>query len=128
MQCLYLLWYKGVKERGLQEPELIDMDGAFRVNLYRGLDKSTQSTQSHLIPPNSTQSDQHELDHLDYSILDVLRENPSITQKALSMTLNENVNLVKYRMTRMKSCNLTKRVGNHKRGKWLIVRKYKNNN
>lgn len=40
--------YKDVKERGLREPELIDMDGDFRVNLYRRLDID-KSTQSHPI-------------------------------------------------------------------------------
>lgn len=67
------------KEYGLKKPELIDFDGDFRVNMYRREEKSktTQTTTQTTI----------KLTKNDHEILQVIQNNPALSQKEIAMEL-----------------------------------------
>ena len=107
--------YKEFKDSGLEEPELIDMDGDFRVNLNRRRQIETiESLQK-------TYSNKSRLDDLDLGILDVLRKGSTLSQKNVAELLNEDVNLIKYRINRMKGMGFIHRKGTSRKGSWIIA-------
>ena len=79
------------KGYGLKEPELIDLDGDFRVNFYRVVSDTTQTTQN---PTQTIQSIQ--LTDLDKSVIEIITKNPAITQSGIALELGWAVNRVKY--------------------------------
>lgn len=95
--------YKECQDRGLQEPKLIDMDGDFRVNLYR----KKQST---------INNQDAQLDPLDKAILNVFKDSPTMTQKKVAEILKEDIHLIEYRVDRMKSLGSIER-----KGIWMIA-------
>lgn len=103
------------KEYGLREPELIDLDGDFRVNFYRNvesnaLDKTTQST---------TQTTQ--LTVRDKQVLHIIAAQPSITQPKLAKELGWPVDRVKYYTKKLREKGVLRRNGTVRNGTWEII-------
>ena len=112
--------FRECKEYGLQEPELIDFDGDFRVNMYRKAkgefgvnDKTTQTTQTH-------QSDTLKLSEEDKTILAVIHDKPTMTQKEYALELGWTVDRVKYYLRKMKIQQIINRVGSIHNGHWEV--------
>ena len=116
--------FRECKEYGLQEPELIDFDGDFRVNMYRKAkgefgvnDKTTQTTQTH----QTTQSDTLKLSEEDKTILAVIHDKPTMTQKEYALELGWTVDRVKYYLRKMKIQQIINRVGSIHNGHWEVL-------
>ena len=116
--------FKECKEYGLQEPELIDFDGDFRVNMYRKAkggfgvnDETTQTTQTH----QTTQSDTLKLSEEDKTILAVIHDKPTMTQKEYALELGWTVDRVKYYLRKMKIQQIINRVGSIHNGHWEVL-------
>lgn len=116
--------FRECKEYGLQEPELIDFDGDFRVNMYRKAkgefgvnDKTTQTTQTH----QTTQSNTLKLSEDDKTILAVIHDKPTMTQKEYALELGWTVDRVKYYLRKMKIQQIIKRVGSIHNGHWEVL-------
>lgn len=100
------------KDYGLKEPELIDLDGDFRINLYRvGLD-TTQSNQ------NTTQSNR--LTNLDIAIINIIQNKPTATQSEIALELNWPLNRVKYYTKKLRGKGIIEHKGSNRSGVWEV--------
>lgn len=114
-------------EYGLPEPEFIDFDGDFRVNMYRqnpsefgGNGITTQTTQT-------TQTGNFSFTDEDKTILALVYRQPEMTQKELAMELGWTVDRVKYYLNKMKKQQIIKRVGSSHHGHWeFMVKELRN--
>ena len=116
---------------GLPEPQLIDFDGDFRVNMYRKQKKestleTTQTienpTQSLRSPTQSPiQSADFQFTEKDKEILKVIQQNPELTQREIALELGWTVDRVKYYLNKMKKMQVIKRVGSRHKGHWEIL-------
>ena len=116
---------------GLPEPQLIDFDGDFRVNMYRKQKKestleTTQTienpTQSLRSPTQSPiQSADFQFIEKDKEILKVIQQNPELTQREIALELGWTVDRVKYYLNKMKKMQVIKRVGSRHKGHWEIL-------
>ena len=117
------------KEYGLKKPELIDFDGDFRVNMYRREEKSktTQTT-----PQTTTQTTTQittqittqttiKLTKNDHEILQVIQNNPALSQKEIAMELGWTVDRVKYYLNKMKKQEAIRRIGSSHKGYWELL-------
>lgn len=103
-------------EYGLPEPEFIDFDGDFRVNMYRQLpEKDWSHTDDTKHDTNDTISEN------DTKILNLIRENPSITQAELKEKLQVSIVTVKRLMADLQKRGLIERQGSSRKGKWIII-------
>ena len=99
-------------EYGLPEPKFIDFDGDFRVNMYRQLPEKAWSHTNDINDTNDTN---------DTKILNLIRENPSITQTELKEKLQVSIVTVKRLMADLQKRGLIERQGSSRKGKWIII-------
>lgn len=116
--------FRECKEYGLPEPELIDFDGDFKVNMYRkargefGVNGgTTQTTQTH----QTTQSGTWKLSEDDRAILAIIYDKPTMTQKEYALELGWTVDRVKYYLRKMKTQQMIRRVGSSHNGHWEVL-------
>lgn len=130
--------FQECKEYGLPEPELIDFEGDFRVNMYRnnpllmGREQYIDPTQVNGNPTqasgNSTQASgnptqangKRQLSAGETTVLNILRDNPSLSQKRIAERLNWKVDRVKYYLNTLKRKKAVERVGSSQKGFWKI--------
>ena len=117
------------KEYGLKKPELIDFDGDFRVNMYRREEKSkTTQTTTQTTPQTTTQTTTQittqttiKLTKNDHEILQVIQNNPALSQKEIAMELGWTVDRVKYYLNKMKKQEAIRRIGSSHNGYWELL-------
>lgn len=114
------------REYGLPEPELIDFDGDFRVNMFRktavlDVRDTTQTTQTTTQTIHNGKEFVLEFTESDKVILEVIQKNPKLTQKEIAMELDWTVDRVKYYLNKMKKQEVIKRVGSSHNGHWEIL-------
>ena len=117
------------KEYGLKKPELIDFDGDFRVNMYRREEKSkpTQTTTLTTTQPTTHTTTQIttqttiKLTKNDHEILQVIQNNPALSQKEIAMELGWTVDRVKYYLNKMKKQEAIRRIGSSHKGYWELL-------
>ena len=103
-------------EYGLPEPEFIDFDGDFRVNMYRQLPEKDWSH------TDDTKRDTNDsISENDTKVLNLIRENPSITQAELKEKLQVSIVTVKRLMADLQKRGLIERQGSSRKGKWIII-------
>ncbi len=126
---------KECQEYGLQDPELIDFDGDFRINLYRNTNSNiitTQATQATQATTQATQATTQatqattqasttNLSSDDIAVLRLIYDNSSITQKEMAASLGWEVNRVKYYINKLKKKNIIKRVGSSQKDHWNLL-------
>ncbi len=99
--------FRECREYGLPEPQLVDFDGDFRMNMFRTIQAPIQAMG--LI-----------LSDKDRSFLDEIRHNPKVTHNELAKNLGLPLGQVKYYMDKLKKWNASKRGGNPQIGHWEI--------
>ena len=113
------------KEYGLKKPELIDFDGDFRVNMYRREEKSkTTQTTIQTTTQTTTQITTQttiKLTKNDHEILQVIQNNPALSQKEIAMELGWTVDRVKYYLNKMKKQEAIRRIGSSHKGYWELL-------
>ena len=113
------------KEYGLKKPELIDFDGDFRVNMYRREEKSkTTQTTTKTTTQTTTQITTQttiKLTKNDHEILQVIQNNPALSQKEIAMELGWTVDRVKYYLNKMKKQEAIRRIGSSHKGYWELL-------
>lgn len=103
-------------EYGLPEPEFIDFDGDFRVNMYRRIpEKDWSHTDDTKRDTNDTISEN------DTKVLNLIRDNPSITQSELKEKLQVSIVTVKRLMADLQKRGVIERQGSNRKGKWIII-------
>jgi predicted HTH transcriptional regulator len=133
---------KAMKEYGLKDPEFIDMDVAFRINLYRGQDDLNDTNDSVYDPndlnnslndpkigpndlnsepnnPNNHESMVNKSNH-ETQLLTLIREEPELTYKQIGERLAISVSTVKRIITKLQKDGTVIRKGSKRKGKWLI--------
>ena len=105
------------KEYGLKKPELIDFDGDFRVNMYRREEKSKTTQTTTQITTQTT----IKLTKNDHEILQVMQNNPALSQKEIAMELGWTVDRVKYYLNKMKKQEAIRRIGSSHKGYWELL-------
>lgn len=117
---------RACKEYGLPEPDLIDFDGDFRVNVYRshsnrgtnGTNHGTNGTNgtNHgiIYNTNATNSEQH--------LMDILRENPKVTQKKIQGKTGLSLRTVKRVMSELQKNDRIMRRGTSRSGEWVVTK------
>lgn len=107
-------------EYGLPEPEFIDFDGDFRVNMYRQLPEKDWSHTDDT--KHDTKHDTNDtISENDTKVLNLIRENPSITQAELREKLQVSIVTVKRLMADLQKRGLIERQGSSRKGKWIII-------
>lgn len=101
-----------VLEAGLREPEFIGGDIDLRINIYRG--------QISNFDPNDPKDGPNEFDNIENLVLSILKDNPSISRREISIQLNVSDSTIKRTLSRLKKTNLIKREGSTQNGKWII--------
>ena len=128
-------WGSGIKrilnaaeEYGLPKPKFQEFDNMFRVELFRVNPITDQANQA----TNQANQDLERLDQVEdenvlsekeIEILNLVRMQPSITQKEMANALDWNLASVKYYITKLKEKNYLKRQGSSQKGKWVILTK-----
>ena len=114
-----------VSAYGLQEPEFIDMEIGFRINLYR-------KENVHNVPENvrnvsknvhkQTLDDANNLANDFLSrLLRSLETRPEITQKMLGEELGVSAKTVQRALAKLQQDGVIVREGSNRKGKWVIV-------
>ena len=133
-------------EYGLQEPEFIDMDIAFRVNLFRKIDEKVGGSKNNISVNQASQgtdqasqgTDQanQDIDQPNFSssknlveygkeekaIVDLVLQDPRITQQELALNLGWTPAKVKYYIAKLRQRKLITRNGSSQKGEWKILK------
>lgn len=108
-------------EYGLREPELIDMGSDFRINLYR---KKAHIDRNGVIDPKKSDTNDTKVDPDDTNfdaILQIIRNNPVMTQRDISKGLGISLATVKRVMSRLQKSGKLVRIGSSRNGSWHII-------
>lgn len=124
--------YDEAKDYGLPEPELIDLDSDFRVNLYRRkmeIDEygvvdprivaETNATNETDDATNATNFATN-LSESERKILSVLKEKADMTQKELHETTGITLGTIKRLLPKLQEKGKLERIGNRRSGKWIV--------
>lgn len=98
---------------GLPEPEFISLRGDFKVILRKEKVKNTEPTENLEFTEKFTESEQ--------KILNILIENPYITQMKLSEILGISKRSIVKNMKNLKNHKKIERIGSDKKGYWKIL-------
>ena len=128
--------FEACAEYGLPEPELIDFDGDFRVNMYRKRDTDIKTNTKKVTNTNiktniekvtntNTKTNtnikkQKANAETATRILEIMREQPTITVKKIADQMRLSVAGVRYHINTMKKDGLVEHVGPSKKGTWLL--------
>ena len=103
--------FRECTEYGLPEPELIDFDGDFRVNMYR---KS-------LISEKQVTDVTEKVTGIEAKILELISNDPVITTSKLANILSVTRKTISTHMKIMKKNNVIERIGSDRKGYWKIL-------
>lgn len=112
---------QAMQEYGLREPEFIDMEVAFRINLYRGQNEiiKVKNQNCDLDNPNNDRND------LETRLSELIRKNPELTHKVLAEALAVSAATIKRTLTKMQREGKVIREGSNRKGKWILTDKMK---
>lgn len=111
--------FNEAKAYGLPPPQLIDMGNDFRVNLFRLPNGQLPTRNATIEQPTQTESEGTGVS-LEENLLQAIRNNSKITQMELAQRLNVPVLTVKRRMKAWQDSGKLSRIGNNRRGEWVI--------
>ena len=131
---------QAMQEYGLREPEFIDMEVAFRINLYRGQNEVIEvknrdhdlnhgSNDLNREPDNLNHEpvdlDRDPKDDLEIQLSEMIYKNPELTQKELAKALAVSTATIKRMLTKMQHEGKVIREGSNRKGKWILTDKMK---
>ena len=106
------------RDYGLPDPELIDFDGDFRVNMYRkSLIDKKQVTE---VTEKVTEVTEKVTD-IEAKILELISDNPAITTSKLADMLSVTRKTISTHIKIMKKNNVIERIGFDRKGYWKIL-------
>ena len=115
---------QAMKDYELREPEFIDMEVAFRVNLYRNqfsINDTKNDTNDTKNDTNDTKNDIQSETNAEKQLLKLISRNPEMTQKAMAEQLSFSTITIKRMLTRLQRNGKVKREGSSRRGKWIVL-------
>ena len=109
-----------MREYELLEPQFIDMDMAFRVNLYRKNDDTWVDT-----PAGTNETEtvkvRASLTDTQKRVLELLADYPDYTQKKLAEEIGVSLTTIKRAVSALQKNGLLSRIGGNKYGKWKVL-------
>lgn len=139
---------QAMQEYGLREPEFIDMEVAFRINLYRGQNEVIEvKNRDHDLnhgsndlnrepddlnhEPADLNRDPNDPNHdpkddLEIQLSEMIYKNPELTQKELAKALAVSTATIKRMLTKMQHEGKVLREGSNRKGKWILTDKQRN--
>lgn len=103
------------QEYGLPEPEFIDFDGDFRVNMYRKTGTgAVNGANGTILDTNDTNQSG------EAKMLELIRRTPGITQNQIKVQTGLSLRTVKRMMAELQSSGRISRIGNNRSGKWQV--------
>ena len=113
---------QAMKEYGLREPEFIDMEVAFRINLYRDTKISLKDTNE---PNNDTNKPKNDTNDtktdLEIRLAELIRKNPEMPQREMKEALNVSIITIKRTLSKMQMEGKVIREGSKRKGKWILI-------
>lgn len=110
--------FRECTEYGLPEPELIDFDGDFRVNMYR---KSLISEKQVTDVTEKVTDVTEKVTGIEAKILELISNDPAITTSKLANMLFVTRKTISTHMKIMKKNNVIERIGSDRKGYWKIL-------
>lgn len=114
------------QEYGIPEPELIDFDGDFRINMYRQpslIQAGTIGTNSGTIGTNSDTIGTIigiKVTSPEERVLTIMKQNAKVTQKELQKELGVSLRTVKRMIAELQDKGYIVRRGNNRSGEWIV--------
>ena len=121
---------KPMEDYDLREPEFIEMEISFRINLYHsqvGLNTNQDANQADRKTNQSTnQADQvnqvmDSLGREERQLVQLVVEKPEITQREMARQLGWSLGKVKYYITKLKKNHVLERAGSSQKGQWKAL-------
>ena len=128
--------FENCKKAGLREPELIEMGGCFRVNMYRNTEIAKESMNTATFSEDTLQNDASNEEVRDkFGINEEVRENygetaanilclmlekPENTLDSIANTLGVTRRTVEKQVKKLKEVGIVSRVGSNKSGSWKV--------
>ena len=100
------------QEYGLPEPELIDFDGDFRINMYRQPSLIQAGTIGTIIGIKVTSPEER--------VLTIMKQNARVTQKELQKELGNSLRTLKRMIAELQDKGYIVRRGNNRSGEWIV--------
>ena len=100
------------QEYGIPEPELIDFDGDFRINMYRQPSLIQAGTIGTIIGIKVTFPEER--------VLTIMKQNAKVTQKELQKELGVSLRTVKRMIAELQDKGYIVRSGNNRSGEWIV--------
>lgn len=100
------------QEYGIPEPELIDFDGDFRINMYRQPSLIQAGTIGTIIGIKVTSPEER--------VLTIMKQNARVTQKELQKELGVSLRTVKRMIAELQDKGYIVRRGNNRSGEWIV--------
>ena len=100
------------QEYGLPEPELIDFDGDFRINMYRQPSLIQAGTIGTIIGIKVTSPEER--------VLTIMKQNARVTQKELQKELGNSLRTIKRMIAELQDKGYIVRSGNNRSGEWIV--------
>ena len=110
--------FRECTEYGLPEPELIDFDCDFRVNMYR---KSIIGEKQVTDVTEKVTDVTEKVTGIEVKILELISNNPAITTSKLANMLPVTRKTISTHMKIMKKNNVIERIGSDRKGYWKIL-------
>ena len=121
-------WGTGIKrmfsccrEYGIREPELLEIGDSFRVNLYRPSFEEVHQSSSEFTKssPKSSPNNWYQfLNPTQQRIVDMITDNPRVTQAAIAEDLGITTRAVKKNIKDLRNEGIVERVGSARGGMW----------
>ena len=108
------------KEYGIREPELLEIGDSFRVNLYRPSFEEVHQKFTKSSPKSSPKSLSPILNPTQQKIVDMIMDNPRITQSAIAEKLSLTTRAVKKSIKELTDKGIIERIGAARGGTWII--------
>ena len=109
--------FRECREYGLPDPELIDFDGDFRVNMYR----NTAIDYSPRVNNRVNDRVNDKVNEIEEKILKFIDNDPTITITQLSMELELSRKTIAAKLKTLKEKKMIERVGSSRKGYWKIL-------
>lgn len=119
------------KKAGLREPQLLEIGGSFRINMFRNTELVKYSTQdmgavqgaldSSKATLDSIQASGRSLTSADKRLLKLIASNTSISQSEMAEALKWKIGKVKYYINKLKRKGIIQRVGSKQKGYWNLL-------
>lgn len=110
--------FRECRDYGLPDPELIDFDGDFRVNMYRN---NTNKASNESINESISESISESLNSDEAVIMDIIKSNPQISQKEMVTKSGFSRSKIQRILKVLQGKKVLYREGARKNGYWKIL-------